>query len=1358
MLHLFKSAASRVVTLGLIGLLVAGALIGALRLALPFADLLRSQLEGALSETLGLPVRVGHMGVRLAGLVPRLTLEDAELLDPGSSRPQLRLKRLQIDLNLAATLWDVAPKIDSVTLVGAQLVVKRLQDGRIALSGLEGLKGDDDPEALTFFFGNGRFQLEDSDLRWIDEQTGAPALQLADVSVLFENADQRHRLAVLARLFDDPQTRLRLVGDLEGGPGRPADWHGEIYLHWEGGSLEPVLDGRLPTGLHLGSDSVDLESWSRLEGKLITESLDRIAVDGLRIWSKSGKESVAPLQLDRLEGLLRWRQLGDGRRDGWQLQVKDLALARGGSRHPVTDMGLRVAPGSDGGWGVEGGADSLDLSDAADLLAQLALLLPKSPRLLGDFRPRGELHDLRFRVLRRPQDPLYWAVSGRIADLHLDVHGNFPGIRGLTADVAGNDREGSLFLSSRDLVLDLPLLFPNPLELDEATGEVRWRHDAQGSLQVSAREIVADNADVATRSRFSISLPADGGSPFLDLQTDFRDVPAASVRGFIPSRILKEKLARWLDRAFVSGRVPSGTLLFRGAIADFPFDEQQGHFEVLFGIDDGILDFHKDWPRLEEIVGEARFRNREMEIRVSGAKFLRSEIVNAAAHIPNLKHAVAIEIQGRAEGPFGDDLRVLGETPLRKKLGALAHTFVAEGVSRLDLDMAIPLRSKGGKAPLRVTGALSWPGPAALAIPDQDIELTDLAGTLRFTERTLESESIAASLWDVPVRLHVDTIEPQGDAAALTRVRADGRFPASVLARQFPSPSWKSLKGWAQLELRLDVGNADMGESVPPIDFELTSDLAGLAVELPAPLGKPAAGSRRLRLSGRLAPKEALRIQGHYGDLGIDLGLSRGGENKLHLTRGSFNLGGSAPPLPKDEGLLLRGSAAVLDLKSWRDWWESSGLSGGGDSGGSIALRSADLNIGRLLWTDTVLEDVRLKLSRRSDRWEASIRARELAGKISIPHHLRREPVRVALEWVDLKRLLREEGEEGRTRADGRHEDPRQAHAFDLSVKRLMWGENPLGSVSLRSEAVPDGLAFTDVALTGPLMSIQGRGSWRATGVGPRSSLSLAANGSDLGEFLRRLEFKSLIYKAPAKIVLDLGWPGGPVEPSATDLTGRIQLQVGAGSLLEVEPGVGRVLGILNLEALQRRLTLDFSDLFEPGYAFEKISGEVEIGGGEAVIEALVIEGPSADVSISGSANLVDRELNQIVTVTPRIGTGVAIASAVAGGPLVGAAVFLADKVSGGIVDKLGRHQYLLSGPWTEPKIRRGRLGTDGEQDLAEGHFLESSGRAGAEDPQEPKSGEPDGKTPAEKQTGGQMREAPSLQGDGKKSLFLEGY
>jgi uncharacterized protein (TIGR02099 family) len=1353
MIHLFKSAAARLVTYGLIGILTVGLLVGAVRLTLPFADLFRSQLEGLLAETLGLEVRVGRLGLRLAGVAPQLTLFDTRLIDPQSGHPQLHLEQLRVDWNLAASLSELKPQIESVTMVNAHLVIKRLEDGTVTVAGLAGMEGGD-PEAMTFFLGNGRFLLADSDIYWIDEMTGASELHLSDVQIHFENAGDRHKIAVLARLFDNPRAHLRLVGDLRGEPGNPAAWSGEVYLHWRGEDMGQVLRGRLAADLQLGSDAIELESWHDLDGAAVTRSLNRIDVRGLTVRNRSAGEPAYTVHLDRLQGLLRWRQIGDE----WQLDVDDLTLSREGTQRPGTDLRLRLRAGDDGEWALEGRNDFLDLADMRDLLVLLPDRLPEAISKLSRIRLAGALRDLRFQLKHHQGRPPDWAVAGRIADLDLTAHERVPGIQGLSAELAGNQDQGRVVVDSSDLALDLPRLLPEGIRIDTLTGEVLWRRNPDGTLQISSDEIAAANADIATRSRLTLSLPSGDGSPLLDLHTAFSNGRVESVRKYVPSLRLKKKLVSWLERAFVSGRIPSGDLLFRGTPADFPFDGQKGRFEVLFGVQDATLDYHQDWPRIKEISGTVRFLNRGVEIFVGQGRLLKSELVGVYAQIPNLKKAVAVEITGRAEGPFADGLRVLAETPLRNKLGAVAKTFEADGVSRLQLEMSVPLPRRGHREPLRLSADLTWPGPASLAIAERDLELRDLAGSLHITPDSLEAERIEASLWGVPVNLRVDTVEAAGDRAPFTRVRADGRFSTNDLARRFPAPIWDLVQGRSRWDLDLAIGRAHAAATMPPVDFELESGLAGVAVDLPAPLGKPAADTRRVHFSGRLAREEPVRVRGGYGDMGIDLALARKDGGELGLARGSLNLGGGANGLPRGEGLALGGSIASLDLPAWLNWWEKRGSSAAGAPGGNALLRSADLRVRRLLLTDMAVNDVRFDLDRRGNRWEAAFSARELDGKLSIPHRPRGEPVRIELGRLDLKGLLGHEGEEGQALAKGKTSDPRRAHTLDLSVDRLLWGENPLGRVTLRTRSIADGLDFAEMTLDGPFMSIRGSGSWTHRREGQGTSLSLTATGADLGEFLRSLEYSSMFYKAPAEVGLDLAWSGGPAQLSAASLTGSVDIEVGAGSLLEVDPGVGRMLGILNLEILQKRLSLDFSDLFERGFAFERISGKLSIRNGEAEIQTLVIDGPSANISIAGSTNLVRKDLNQIVTVTPRIGTGVAIASAVAGGPLVGAAVFLADQVTGGVVDKLGRHQYVLTGPWAKPDIRRGKLGGEAEEDTGEGLFLQERGRAGAESAREPK--------PREARSGPSARADPAEPGpehgpfgkSGGENLFLEGH
>jgi uncharacterized protein YhdP len=167
----------------------------------------------------------------------------------------------------------------------------------------------------------------------------------------------------------------------------------------------------------------------------------------------------------------------------------------------------------------------------------------------------------------------------------------------------------------------------------------------------------------------------------------------------------------------------------------------------------------------------------------------------------------------------------------------------------------------------------------------------------------------------------------------------------------------------------------------------------------------------------------------------------------------------------------------------------------------------------------------------------------------------------------------------------------------------------------------------------------------------------------------------------------NLRWSGNPHQFSSTDLHGTLDMRLGEGRFLDVSPGMGRVFGLLNVGALQRRLTLDFSDLFKRGFSFDQIDGSFKIDEGDAYTNDLRIEGPSADIEILGRTGLVDRNFDQVVTITPKITGSIPVIGALAGGPVVGAALYLAQKVVGKKVDEANNRVYTITGPWDNPDI-----------------------------------------------------------------------
>jgi len=145
--------------------------------------------------------------------------------------------------------------------------------------------------------------------------------------------------------------------------------------------------------------------------------------------------------------------------------------------------------------------------------------------------------------------------------------------------------------------------------------------------------------------------------------------------------------------------------------------------------------------------------------------------------------------------------------------------------------------------------------------------------------------------------------------------------------------------------------------------------------------------------------------------------------------------------------------------------------------------------------------------------------------------------------------------------------------------------------------------------------------------------------------------------------------------------------------LLDVEPGAtGRMLGLLSLNTLPRRLSLDFSDLFSKGFRFDEISGSFVIDDGNAYTNDLLVDGPAAKIEISGRIGLADQDYDELVTVIPSVKTGIPLAGTLAGGPIVGAALLVAQTLLEGklgAINRLAEKQYSVTGPWDDPVIEK---------------------------------------------------------------------
>ena len=1283
MIRLVKYAAVKVWATTVVLVILLGLVVAAARLMLPLAADYRGEIEKLLSEESELDVRIGGLAARLDGLDPELVLTDVTIGDPDNKAARLQLARVHIEFDLLKSLIAGRLSTGEATVAGARLAFTRLPDGSLTLTGLQGIEetGAGADDTGWFFLKVAELRIIASEISWHDRAQGAEPLHFSDVHMLFVNDGDRHRTHVRARIAELEDAWFELVNDFHGDPSEPHTVTGDVYLKGTNLALDRLFGAYGFQALRVEAGDADVEFWAHVDRGVIRSVSGTADLRQLELARHKPAAADPRLGPTDVRAGIAWQRQADG----WRLDVYDLEVERAERAWPSTEFSLHL----NGSWDKEGSLRAgFEFLRVQDLFAVAWPFLPADSdlaRVAAAIDAQADLHRLQFIVDKRDAGAA-WFARGRISGLQTRAWQDFPGVSGLDLRFRADQDQGTAELQSRDVAVSFPGLFRDALRLAELSGRVNWHRQPDGTLVTESPSLVAYNSDIRTRTRMRLLLPTDGSSPFLDLQTDFRDADASAVSGYLPVGVLSRGSVDWFDRALVSGRIESGSALLRGPLDDYPFKKDEGRFEVLFGVSDLILDYAEGWPRLEDAIAEFRFLNQGMSFRVMQGHLLASSIGEAEGRIGDLKRTSPLKMKAALTGPLSDYLRVLSDPPLAGEFGGYVKDIKVTGQAGTLLDLSIPIDDG---SPLSVKGKLSFDG-AGLTQTRPDIRLAGLKGDLEFTQDGIWCTGVRAKSFGFSWAIDVETLAPDSGGEGMTRISARTQVPVSELARRYPGSGLQHLEGDAGIELRADVVHGATIEQVTAL-----ADLTRVAVNLPQPLGKAAGAKGRLRVSTELSDRPVKQVDLKYDDrLSAALVFTRKPGDDMSLERGVIRFG-PRPAQPRHgQGFWLEGSLEYLDLDSWRDW--TAAQIGEGETADSwmARLKGVDMEVGQLLFNGQTYGNLDLDVLRTDKAWTGFVSADLLAGNLYLPHDFSTGPLVAKLEFLDLATVTGEDGEspEGRHAWGRGDRDPRELPALDLTVKELRMNGRVIGQVVLKSERVPTGQHMSRLSIDGPNLNLSGSGHWVITEESQITEIVLVLESERLGKLLEDLGYENQIKKATTKLDAALRWPGAPYDFDLAEVAGTLNTRIGKGRLLDVGPGLGRVFGLINFGALQRRLSLDFSDLFGKGFGFDEIKAGFLLKDGDAHTDDAFIEGPAARIDVSGRTGLVDRDYDQKVVVTPRVSGSIPVAGALAGGPVVGAALLVAQQIVGKEVDRMTRYQYAVTGSWEDPVFTREKI------------------------------------------------------------------
>lgn len=1239
-----------------VALLFVALLLGVLRVLMPIVPTFQAEIAEWTSDALGYPVEFARIEPSWGFTGPEFRLRGVRVMSERGGGPLLLADEILVGINLLTLLPGPGLNLDRMSIVGARLSLRRLGPDTFSVQGRDPAYYPGGPARLLAF--------------------APPELQLRDVWIDFEEPARSVRENLWLERLSVTMADGRIV--LDGRLVLPEEYGDWLGL---GADIELAQWTRafLPAGpwrLHLEGRSVRL---ARVR-ELITDAAGLpligsgdfsvfVDLDGAEIQQLFGELDLAELSVaggppdhvfDRLAGQFEWQRQGNAA----ELTAARLEAARNGEDWRGTEISARWTLGTGG-----------ELA-ALRLEAGFVRLEDAIPPLLGFARAAGV-------------SPALVPVAGDVSDLSLswesgepfppEIRASFSGLslqwpdRGLT--LAGID--GSLQHESGAGSADLSISgagdfaaswLEGAVDLTGAQAELSWRTGpANWTIEGNNLRIGADGMDFA--GRFSLSLPEGGSSPVLDLSGGgdrIENLPAALA--LLPWQNTRGLPFGWLSRSLHAGRADGWNMQLSGPLHSFPFSGAVLRVEM--ALSDGVLTVDEAWPDVADLAGQLVLNGSALVILDAAGELAGVRWRDVRTDVRDLVSPV-VEVNGESDDPLPALIAGLARIPMADRIHPLLLNAETSGEAATRVEFRLPVADRSAWEIFTETEL----GGGELKLNALIPAVTNLRGSIRFTRAGVRASELQGRFLDQPLLINVDRA-PAGMAGYGYRLDLDGSATAEAIAELFACCALDRLDGQFAWDGSVLIPETQAGLS-PPVRVRLETDLAGLGSAFPYPMNKPADEPGPTRLELLWGSGELPLLTGRLGlGPGIALEFADDGDG-WRISRGRLHFGDSLPRLPKGHELLLDGRVDRLRPAEWAEVF--------GSEAGSLDLPWAlDLIAGEVYTLGSTLEDQSIRVRPRTDGWLVELRGDFADGRVFWP----RAGVASGPLLADLNRLkLTLPDPEPQPPANPRSLPSGKVMLSDLSIGRMR-----LGEVRARYEKTAGGLAVNWFRTDSAAFSSQGSAAWLVTdeeGAEQLGRLDMVLESSDVAAALEQLGYARGISGDRGQLNLSASWEGPPSGDFLARSSGTVSVEVELGEVAALDPGGGRMLGVLSLARLPRRLALDFREVTGEGLPFDRLAGDFSLREGQAYTCNVGLQGAVAGLALFGRTGLKDRSYDQIAVVSPNLPDLLSLGGVIVGGTGLGATMLLLSQAFREPLQAISANYYRVGGSWDEPLVEQ---------------------------------------------------------------------
>lgn len=788
--------------------------------------------------------------------------------------------------------------------------------------------------------------------------------------------------------------------------------------------------------------------------------------------------------------------------------------------------------------------------------------------------------------------------------------------------------------------------FSQPITIDALSTDLVYILNEEGY------DVALENARVKF---LDLELLPSMQASFVDnklIYLEFNSTQQAQLRkllSILPDKKFAPNFNEWLKRAIVDGDLSKTSLKYRDQKLSWSLDFKNAE-----------LKFAPLWPSIHNIDATLVMDNGKLSINAHQAMIQGVPLKTLTSKYEEYdgKPYTFITVDGGVQTSVVDALEYIRRTPLYESVGANLEPFNPSG----NMDMMLRFVINVGKPEISVDvdGAFRLQD-GQLDLPEIKSKAKNINGVIKFANNHIHSEELKLNIFATNARARLKT---KADKQALN-INLAMPLSVSTLRDIFPELDLTKFQGASNILVDIDLPLKDGQHR----NMQLSTDMVGIGINYPAPFAKAFDTKMPLKIQYVTHHKNGDSLKFNYDSLLNGVLFYK--DKMLHGGRISIN-----KPLDKStqtENLIINGEIKQLD---WADW-ETLVVKSSKKGGLPIEL---DLAINSLKFADTEYKPVRMKYS--SANSSLFLDTEMLTGTIIAK--LEDERLDVKLDKLNIPKSRIKNNALVDFLAEKRRQNKLPLIQFRCKV--LKFNEQKFRSVHLDLLPRTYGYEITNFSITNENIHLQAQGRWQMDNSG-NTTLSGNIFTQNFGKVLAEWGYENSISRGRGEMNFSVNWDGGPVDFDVLKLEGASHLDLRSGSLTNVNPGIGRIIGLLSLESIHRRLQFDFSDILSKGFAFDKFIADFKIEPGSIKSDNILINSPSAKIELFGKTGIQTHDLDFTMFVTPKVGASIPIAAAIAAGPAVGAAIWLFDKASGSKISEITKYKYKVTGTWDSPQV-----------------------------------------------------------------------